>query len=77
VLVQPKLAELDQIIVSHDSEGRLNAAYPHAEGVQPRDRGAAPSQDQVREIACGKPGERHHAGRLPRGAAPVLNETAH
>jgi hypothetical protein len=53
VLLEPKVVDLDQIIVSHDAEGRPNPAYPHKEGVQPRERGAAPSQAQVRAIASG------------------------
>jgi len=53
VLLEPKVVELDRIIVSHDAEGRPNPAYPHKEGVQPRERGAAPSQAQVRAIASG------------------------
>jgi hypothetical protein len=52
VLVETRAVELDALIVSHGPDGRLNPAYPHAEGVQPRDRGSAPSQDQVREIAA-------------------------
>jgi hypothetical protein len=53
VLVEPQLVELDSLVPSHLDEGGLNPAYPHAEGVQPRDRGAAPSQDQIRAIAAG------------------------
>jgi hypothetical protein len=52
VLVEPQVVELDSLVPSHLEDGNLNPAYPHAEGVQPRDRGAAPSQDQVRAIAA-------------------------
>ena len=53
MLVEPQLVELDTLVPSHLDEGGLNPAYPHTEGVQPRDRGAAPSQDQIRAIAGG------------------------
>lgn len=52
VLVEPQVVELDELIPSHLDDGALNPAYPHAEGVQPRDRGAAPSLDQIRAIAA-------------------------
>ncbi|MCX8133164.1 MAG: hypothetical protein N3D18_04265 [Roseococcus sp.] len=53
VLVEPQLVELDRLVPSHLDDGRPNPAYPHAEGVQPRDRGAAPSLDQIRALAAG------------------------
>ncbi|MDW8399850.1 MAG: hypothetical protein RMK90_14950 [Acetobacteraceae bacterium] len=53
VVVEAQVVELDRLIPSHGPDGRPNPAYPHAEGVQPRDRGSAPSQDQVRAIAAG------------------------
>jgi hypothetical protein len=52
VLVEPRVVSLRRLIPSHDPDGRPNPAYPHAEGLQPRDRSAAPSQDQVRAIAA-------------------------
>jgi len=52
VLVEPRVVSLRRLIPSHDQEGRPNPNYPHAEGLQPRDRAAAPSQDQVRAIAA-------------------------
>jgi hypothetical protein len=45
VLVEPRVVSLRKLIPSHDPDGRPNPAYPHAEGLQPRYRAAAPSQD--------------------------------
>jgi len=53
VLVEPRVVSLRTLVPSHDADGRLNPAYPHAEGVQPRDRSAAPSSEQVRQIVAG------------------------
>jgi hypothetical protein len=53
VLVEPQVVDLATLVPSHLDDGAPNPAYPHAEGVQPRDRGAAPSRDQVRAIAAG------------------------
>lgn len=52
VLVEPQVVELGSLIPSHGPDGRPNPSYPHAEGLQPRDRAAGPSQDQVRAIAA-------------------------
>jgi hypothetical protein len=52
VLVEPRVVPLSTLVPSHGPDGTPNPAYPHAEGLQPRDRGAAPSQDQVRAIAA-------------------------
>lgn len=52
VSVEARVMELDSLIASHLGDGAANPAYPHAEGVQPRDRGTAPSRAQVDEIAA-------------------------
>ncbi|MBR0653291.1 hypothetical protein GXW78_26800 [Roseomonas terrae] len=52
VLLEPQIVEIDSLVASHLRDGRPNPAFPHDEGVQPRDRGAAPSRDQVRKIAA-------------------------
>jgi len=72
VLLEPKVVELDRIIVSHDAEGRPNPAYPHEEGVQPRERGAAPSQAQVRAIASGLIPERLLPNVEASAGAPIV-----
>jgi hypothetical protein len=52
VTVEARVVELDALIASHSPDGLRNPAYPHDEGIQPRPRGAAPLQDQVRDIAA-------------------------
>ncbi len=72
LLVEPRVVELDQLVVSHSPDGVANPAYPHAEGLQPRDRGAAPSQDQVREIAARLIPERLLPNREAGFGAPLV-----
>jgi hypothetical protein len=50
--VQYQVVELRSLIPSHADDGALNAAYPHAEGVQPRDRSREASQAQIADIAA-------------------------
>lgn len=72
VLVEPQVVELRQLVPSHLDDGSQNPAYPHAEGVQPRDRGAAPSRDQVRAIAAGLIPERLAPNREAGFGAPIV-----
>jgi len=72
VLVEPRVVELDRLIASHGPDGRPNPAYPHAEGLQPRDRSAAPSQDQVRTIAARLIPERLLPNVEARTGAPII-----
>jgi hypothetical protein len=74
VLVEPQLVELGALVPSHLDDGAPNPAYPHAEGVQPRDRGAAPSRDQVRAIAAGLIPERLAPNREAGFGAPIVAE---
>lgn len=53
VAVRYELAELDDLIPSHSPAGRINQAYPHAEGLQPRDRTRPAEIAAVRERARG------------------------
>jgi hypothetical protein len=48
--VQYRLAELDSLVASHTDDFRENPIYPHAEGIQPRDRSNAMSQEGVQKI---------------------------
>lgn len=50
--VRYELAELSSLIPSHTDDWLPNPAYPHAEGVQPRDRGRAASIQQIEDIAA-------------------------
>jgi hypothetical protein len=72
VLVEPQVVELDTLVPSHLDDGSPNPAYPHAEGVQPRDRGAAPSRDQVRAIAAGLIPERLGPNVEAGQGAPIV-----
>lgn len=72
VVVEPQVVELESLIPSHLPDGRDNPAFPHAEGVQPRDRGAAPSQDQIRQIAAGLIPERLMPNREAGFGAPII-----
>jgi hypothetical protein len=72
VVVEPQVVELSSLIPSHMDDGRLNPAFPHEEGVQPRDRGAAPSQDQIRQIAAGLIPERLMPNREAGFGAPII-----
>jgi hypothetical protein len=74
VLVEPQVVELRTLVPSHLDDGTPNPAYPHAEGVQPRDRGAAPSQDQVRAIAAGLIPERLAPNVEAGFGAPIVAE---
>jgi hypothetical protein len=47
VLVEPRVVALRSLIVSHGPDGWPNPAYPHAEGLQPRDRGAFVLRDNA------------------------------
>ncbi|MCU0986706.1 MAG: hypothetical protein MUC89_17505, partial [Acetobacteraceae bacterium] len=51
--VRYELAELDDLIPSHAPDGRLNASYPHGEGLQPRDRSSPAYVAETRERARG------------------------
>jgi hypothetical protein len=72
VLLEPRIVELDSLIPSHFPDGRPNPAFPHGEGVQPRDRGAAPSRDQVRQIAAALAPERLLPNREAGFGAPIV-----
>ena len=51
VLVEPRLVELDTLVASHLDDFRPNPAYPHREGIQPRDRSRESDRQWVRETA--------------------------
>jgi DNA polymerase-3 subunit gamma/tau len=73
VMVEPRVVDLSRLVPSHDPEGRLNPAYPHAEGVQPRDRSAAPSAEQVRRIVAGFQPARLLPNVEAGAGAPIVN----
>lgn len=72
VLVEPRIVSLRDLVVSHGPDGTPNPAYPHAEGLQPRDRSAAPSRDQVRAIAARLQPERLMPNSEAGAGAPIV-----
>lgn len=72
--LRPEVVELDSLIASHNPDGTVNPDFPHAEGVQPRDRTTAASQAQIAEIASRLEPER--LGPSPEAAtgAPIVND---
>ncbi|MCK8787099.1 hypothetical protein M0638_22240 [Roseomonas sp. NAR14] len=72
VAVEPQVAELRDLIPSHLDDGRPNPAYPHAEGVQPRDRSRDASLAQVRDIAAKLEPERLGASPEAGTGAPIV-----
>jgi len=73
VEMRPEVVELDSLVASHDDTGNVNPAYPHAEGLQVRDRANAASQAQITEMASRLEPER--LGPSPEAAtgAPIVN----
>jgi hypothetical protein len=51
ILVEPRVVELDTLVPSNLDDFTPNPAYPHREGVQPRDRSRESDQQWVRETA--------------------------
>ncbi|WP_206934113.1 zeta toxin family protein [Roseococcus thiosulfatophilus] len=72
VLVEARVVELDSLVPSHGPDGARNPAYPHDEGIQPRPRGEAPLQDQVREIAARLIPERLLPNTEAGSGAPII-----
>jgi hypothetical protein len=52
ILVEPRVVELDTLVPSNLDDFTPNPAYPHREGVQPRDRSRESDQQWVRETAA-------------------------
>lgn len=72
ITAEARVVELDTLIASHLDDGAANPAYPHAEGVQPRDRGSAPSRAQIDEIAAGLVPDRLGPSPEAGAGAPVV-----
>ena len=71
--VQPMLVDLADLTASHDGDGRPNPDYPHAEGLQPRDRSSAASQSQVRSLAANLQPERLAPSSDAGSGAPIVD----
>lgn len=70
---RPEVVDLSQLIPSHTPDGAVNPAYPHAEGLQPRDRSTAGSQDQIQAIAANLQPERLMPAPEAGAGAPIVD----
>lgn len=70
---RPEVVEVSTLIPSHLSDGTVNSAYPHAEGLQPRDRSTAGSQDQIGAIAANLQPERLAPSPEAGAGAPIVD----
>lgn len=70
---RPEVVDLSALVPSHMADGTVNAAYPHAEGLQPRDRSTAGSQDQIGTIAANLQPERLGPSPEAGAGAPLVD----
>lgn len=70
---RPEVVDLGSLIPSHMGDGSVNPLYPHAEGLQPRDRSTAGSQDQIQAIAANLQPERLMPGPEAGSGAPIID----
>jgi hypothetical protein len=73
VEVQPQIVELADLIPSHTDNLDLNPAYPHGEGVQPRDRSRDASRAQIQQIAGNLEPERLQPSPEAGQGAPIID----
>lgn len=71
--VQPQVVELADLIPSHTDNLDLNPAYPHSEGVQPRDRSRDASRAQIQQIAGNLEPERLQPSPEAGQGAPIID----
>ena len=70
IRVKYELAELGDLVTSHDSDFRENPAYPQE--LQPRNRGGKPAQEQVFEMAGDLQPERLGISVEGNSGAPIV-----
>lgn len=70
--VRYEVAELSALTPSHTDDFAPNPAYPHAEGVQPRQRERDASRQQVEGIAAGLEPERLGRSSEAGSGAPII-----
>ena len=70
---RPEVVDLSALIPSHTADGAVNPLYPHAEGLQPRDRSTAGSQDQIQAIAANLQPERLAPSPEAGAGAPIID----
>ena len=68
--VKYQVVDAPDLITSHDKDFKLRADYPQE--LQPRNRGAAPAQDQVNEIASKLQPERLGPSPEVNSGAPII-----
>jgi hypothetical protein len=73
VEARPEVVDLSSLIPSHMADGAVNPLYPHAEGLQPRDRSTAGSQDQIQAIAANLQPERLGPSPEAGAGAPIID----
>lgn len=73
IAAETQVVELRDLIPSHTDEMALNPAYPHAEGVQPRDRSRDASQAQIQDIAANLEPERLRSAPEAGSGAPIVD----
>jgi len=71
--LRPEVVEASSLIASHDATGVVNPAFPHAEGMQPRDRTSAASRAQIVEMASRIEPERLGPSSEASTGAPIVN----
>lgn len=73
IAAEPQVVELRDLIPSHTDDMALNPAYPHGEGVQPRDRSRDASVAQIRDIAGNLEPERLRTSPEAGNGAPIVD----
>jgi hypothetical protein len=69
-----EVVDLSALIPSHMADGSVNPLYPHAAGLQPRDRSTAGSQDQIQAIAANLQPERLGPSPEAGAGAPIVGD---
>jgi len=73
IAAEPQVVELRDLVPSHTDDMALNPAYPHGEGVQPRDRTRDASIAQIRDIAGNLEPERLRTSPEAGNGAPIVD----
>ena len=72
---RPEVVPIESLIASHDADGRVNDAYPHAAGLQLRDRTTLAALTQIPEIANNLQPERLGISPEAGLGAPIVGPT--
>ena len=74
VELRPEIAEAGDLVASHTDDGTVNPDYPHAAGLQPRDRSSIASQAQIAEMASRIEPARLGPSPEAGNGAPIVND---